>query len=296
MEWYRMAGQEYYFACPVPELKPFEINGTELVEVGLSVPDHQVLACRTLGWVGGEQRQLECWSSPPGVLLKVAGGSDFYIAYDDRTILRVDNDREGERSNGKVRRSRFTKLDREILVGPAMVLALALRGVWCLHGSATLFQDKLTVFLGESGQGKSTLAAYLAANGGPDWRLVADDILPVTIGSAGVRAWPHFPQLKLSSQAQPGPGLPEQLRLDRIFVLAGADEDSMPEIQILPPGQAVQMILRHSAGTRLFDPDLLAKHLSFCAQAAGKVPVYRLVYPHRRDMLPIINELLESLC
>lgn len=296
MACFLLAGQNVCYNYQVPGLEPFETNGTKLVDGWSPVPNAQVLTCCTLGWVGGEQRRVECWSAPPGILLKVAGGCDVYIESGSRSILRINGTKEYVDLSNNDSPSLVTSLDKEILAGPALVLALALRGVWCLHGSAALFQDKLTAFLGESGQGKSTLAAYLAANGGPEWRLVADDILPVSTGSVGVTAWPHFPQLKLSLQEQPGPGLPEQLRLDRICVLSQPDKDQMPELQSLPPGQAVQMILRHTAGTRLYDPDLLAKHLSFCAQAAGKVPVYRLVYPHRREALPIINELLESLC
>jgi hypothetical protein len=56
------------------------------------------------------------------------------------------------------------------------------------------------------------------------------------------------------------------------------------------------MLLRHTAGTRLFEPALLENHLAFSAAAGGKVPVYRLDYPHRKDALPEIKELLVNLC
>ena len=65
----------------------------------------------------------------------------------------------------------------EALLGPPLVLALALRDTWCLHASAVEYGGRVIAFLGESGAGKSTLAAYLA--GQPGVRRVADDILPV---------------------------------------------------------------------------------------------------------------------
>jgi len=297
MPYYCFAGQDINFPYRVLDLESYYIlDGESSALQPLVIPTPLALSCRTIGWVGGEQRQVDIWSAPPGVVLKVAGGSDFYVAPDGRTILRVDKYRKRVEASGKAARSHLTKLDREILVGPALVLALALRGVWCLHGSAALYNDRLTVFLGESGQGKSTLAAYLAAKGDPEWRLVADDILPVTADPAGVKAWPRFPQLKLSRQAQPGPGLPEQINLDRICVLTQAEMDKMPELHSLPQGQAVQSLLRHTVGTRLFDPAFLKGHLAFCAHVAGLVPVYRLDYPHRKEALPRIAELLENLC
>ena len=47
----------------------------------------------------------------------------------------------------------------EALLGPALNLALAWRGVWCLHAGAVLHDGQVIVFLGVSGSGKSTLAA-----------------------------------------------------------------------------------------------------------------------------------------
>jgi hypothetical protein len=107
---------------------------------------------------------------------------------------------------------------------------------------------------------------------------------------------PHFPQLKLSIQAQPGPDLPEDINIERVFVLAKAGGSERPDLQRLPTKEAVQALISHTAGTRMFDPDMLANHLAFCTKAASETPVYRLVYPHRRDVLSEIRELVEKLC
>ncbi len=55
------------------------------------------------------------------------------------------------------------------------------------------------------------------------------------------------------------------------------------------------MLLGHTAGTRMFPPDLLDRHLAFCTSAAGQVPVYSLKYPHRLNALPIVQRRLEEL-
>ena len=295
MQTYRIAGQEFQFPCPVLELAPFEVksaNGdgrtspdeisppSSASDSSQAAPPSLTLLSRTDGLVGGAIRQVETWSAPPGYLLKVAGGSDFYIAPEGQFISHAGSDSTD---------SPWSKLVREIVVGPALVLALALRGVWCMHASAVTCNGNVSAFLGESGQGKSTLASHLS----PRMQLVADDILPVTLTDPGLACWPHFPQLKLPLEAQPSPSLPESLPVNRICQLETAEEISLhPQ----SPSEATQTLLRHTAGTRLFPPDLLSKHLAFSAQAGSKIQLSRLAYPRRMDALPEVQHLLETLC
>ena len=212
--------------------------------------------------------------------IRAAGGSDFYIAPQGQSIHRVGIDEND---------TPWPNLDREILVGPVLVFALAQRGVWSLHASAVTCNGQVIAFLGESGQGKSTLAAYLAST----MQLVVDDVLPVTLTDSGLTCWPHFPQLKLPLDAQPGPFLPESLPVGHICLLDKADDVSLHPVS---SSEATQILLRHTAGTRLFPPTLLSKHLAFCAQTAGKIQLSRLTYPRRMDALPSVKTLLESLC
>jgi hypothetical protein len=291
MACYRLAGQEIHFPGSVPEAALFEItspeNGAaeEAVRFDSALPALTKLISHTEGWVANAQRRAEFWSVSVGFLMRIEGGNDFIIRPDGREIRCASQVQGGEILN---------ETDRQILLGPVIVLALALRGTWSLHASAAIYKDSLILFLGESGQGKSTLAGSLARE--PGWQLAADDILPVSMGTDNVVAWPRFPQLKLPVDAQPGLGLPEQLSISKVCVLSNADVDQMPALERLPASQAVQAYLGHTAGTRLFTPDLLGKHLAFCSQAAGRVPVYRLTYPHRWEALPIVKDLLEKIC
>lgn len=234
------------------------------------------------GFIGNENCNLEVYLSHPGILLRVEGGSDFHISPDGREITRPG--REGQPLEG---------LDREIFLGPALVLARSMRENWCLHASAARFRDTSIAFLGESGYGKSTLAGHLGRSG---WVRVADDILPVTGDADRVLAWPHFPQLKLPEEQQPARLLPESLPLDVICLVAPAGADEFPHVEALTSTEAVTALLSHTAGTRMFWPELLAKHLAFCARAGSQLKAYRLTYPHRRDALPQVQELLEKIC
>jgi hypothetical protein len=107
---------------------------------------------------------------------------------------------------------------------------------------------------------------------------------------------PRFPQLKLPVDAQPGVKLPENLPLTTICVLTHAEPDEMPELQKISTAQTVQALLGHIAGTRLFNAELLSRHLEFSTQAAKKISAYRLIHPHRRDTLPLVREFLEKIC
>jgi len=282
---YRPATQDFRFPVPIAELEPFAISAgadEETVFVSSSFPGNEYpnLISRAEGWVASAQRMVEAYGVESGFLLKVEDCGEYFIAPHGETIGKWDP------------QEKLSQLDREILLGPVIVLALALCNVWSLHASAAMYNENVIAFLGESGTGKSTLAAYLSKQTG--WQLVADDILPVKMNEDEVNALPHFPQLKLPMSEQPGVGLPERLPLKHLCVLERANTDEIPELQKMSAAQTVQAFLGHIAGTRMFNAELLAKHLEFSTQAAAQGTAYKLIYPHRREALPMIKELLEK--
>jgi hypothetical protein len=247
---------------------------------------------RAIGWIGGFEREVEVRKVPAGLLVALDGLSWQLISCAGR-IDRVGPD--GELLDAGEAPPPWSDDDRELVLGPGLVLALALQGTWCLHASGALLGGAAVAFLGESGVGKSTLAAHLGACAQNGWHLVADDILPVTAGEDGAWAWPRFPQRKLSPDAQPGPALPEKLPLAAICDLVPAAPDAVPAAERLPEAAAATALLRQTAGARLFDADLLEAHLAFVAELAARVPVYRLAVPRRREALPAVRETIESL-
>jgi hypothetical protein len=89
------------------------------------------------------------------------------------------------------------------VVGPILGVALAQRGNLVLHGSAVRRDGMALAIVGESEQGKSTLAAALARGG---WGFVADDLVPVTPGP-GPRTIAGYPMVKLFPEAAASLGL-----------------------------------------------------------------------------------------
>lgn len=293
MKLYRFAGQEFSFLQPVPELKPFEITeiqGTaddavpcflsDSSEPGGLSPLHSP-TCQTIGWVAGKLRLVRIYEFSNGTILEIEDGGKFFITSDGQTIGKMDI--QGE----------MAQLDYEVMAGSVFTLALAMRGVWSLHASAAIYKGRLVVILGESGKGKSTLAGYLGETG---WQRVADDILPVASRDDSLLAFPHYPQLKISSESQPWLQLPEQIPVQSICLLMPVNPDDSPALGTMSPGDFVKVMLAHTAGTRLLSPDLLKDHLAFCTRAALQIPTYRLSYPHRKEVLPQVRELLEEIC
>ena len=278
-----------YFKAPVNVIaveftKSLYLENLDISSLSASMPIH------VSGWVGMKFCKFDVRMSSAGVLLNVIGKCSFHIIPSGQGIIKID----GQHIYETEKEDDLSPFDREILLGPVLVLALSMQGTWCLHGSAVVFNDKVIVFLGESGFGKSTLAAYLSKQA--NWQLLADDILPVTLEASGLVGWPHFPQLKLPADAQPGLNWPEQVPISAICLLHPVDAGDQPKIQLLPGLKAIQSLLSHTAGTRLFGETLLEKHLVFCAQAAEHIPVYQLSYPHSKDALPQVKDLLENLC
>lgn len=84
---------------------------------------------------------------------------------------------------------------RAYLLGSVFSVLCHQRGLLPLHASAIRFKLGVAAFLGESGDGKSSLAAHMAARGHP---VVADDICLVETGlGASACVIPSAPWLKL---------------------------------------------------------------------------------------------------
>lgn len=221
------------------------------------------------GWVGQANRFVTCHVGPAGYKLTIEPNITFVVAGNGQRI---------EQATGR------NPLLVQDTFGVALILALALQGTFCLHASAVWVDGQVLAFVGESGRGKSTLAAYLA--GQPGWQLIGDDILPFADGLT----FPRFPQLKLPQQW--AMNLPFSLPLGGVYVLAECPAGTPPSCELLSVAQAGRHLLRHTVASRLFGPQLLSQHFQFCLDWATKLPVYRLTYPRQMSILPELATIL----
>ncbi len=179
----------------------------------------------------------------------------------------------------------------KIASGPALILALALHNVYCLHASAANINGRLCLFLGESGRGKSTLVSYSKFG----LERVCDDVLPVAFNNNRLMALPHFPQLKLGKCDQYGLDWPETCRVKQVFLLNNRGPLS-PSAKIslrrLNKTEVTTAILRHTVAAKLFSSGLLRRHMQFSASVAEASNVTGLDYPMGLAKVPKILELV----
>ena len=118
-----------------------------------------------------------------GALLKIDGCARFLVSSGCRILVEPEKDVSARNI-------------RLFLLGSAFGLLLHQRKLLPLHGNSVQLQDDVAItFVGPSGIGKSTLAAWFHDNG---HRIIADDVSVVEFAGAGVPVvLPGLPRLRL---------------------------------------------------------------------------------------------------
>ena len=184
-----------------------------------------------------------------------------------------------------------------ILAGQVLTILLMLQGELVLHASAVERDGRTIALVGNSGGGKSTLAAMLCLNGAT---LVSDDVLRVTSidglhhcyrGGTSLRLRPTSSALVSTVEAiseltadgrhllRPRPAKDELLPLDGIFLPRLREAGSTLEIRPMTPKNALSALLQYP---RIFDwTDHRTGGLHFLKLAAmvDTVPVCELEVP-----------------
>ncbi|OLE21913.1 MAG: hypothetical protein AUI36_34175 [Cyanobacteria bacterium 13_1_40CM_2_61_4] len=201
---------------------------------------------------------------------------------------------------------------RLLLLGPAFALLLQQRGNLVLHAAAVAVRGAAVGLLGASGSGKSTLAAALHDRG---HRLFADDYIALHQRASGSVVHPGFPQLKLWPDSAAALGHnPDRLprlhpnaekrtrRVTRRFARRPAPvgqlyvltEGDCLQIERLSPRDALIELVRHTYAARLLQQLDASQHFLQCAAVARAVPVARLTYPRRLELLTEVAHLVET--
>ena len=199
------------------------------------------------------------------------------------------------------------------ILGSALGATLFLRRELALHASAVAGPEGAIVFIGDSGWGKSTLAASLYARG---YRMIADDIVAIRNVGGVHLIYPGLPEFKLwpdtllslgedhTALPEVFPGEEKRVRvvhdgvqcqpipLKRLYVLARGAEHA---ISPLSPVNAALELIRHTYGVLILHAIMPAQHFLQCTALVQSVPV-RLF--SRRNMtlaeLPALLDLVEG--
>ena len=199
-----------------------------------------------------------------------------------------------------------------LYLNQVMPLALSRQGKLVLHGSAVDIGGQGVAFLGDSGRGKSTLAASFATEG---TRFLTDDgLLLEWVGDRcmilpshpSIRLWEDSqdalvgasvamaPAVSFTSKARflAGPGIAfcdEARPLRRVFFL-GEGDALAPTIEPLRPAEALIELVKHSFLLDIEARDMLARHFDDLTRLA-ELPIYfRLDYPRRYNALAAVRE------
>jgi hypothetical protein len=202
---------------------------------------------------------------------------------------------------------------RAALLGPALAVLLEQRGFLVLHASVVQVGARAIAFLGDSGWGKSTIAAALHARG---HRLVSDDHAVLRFTATGVEVSSAFPQFKLWPDAaralghdpamlpfvepgfekrarriEDGFTVEERLPLARLFLL---DAGEAVAISPLSSRDAFLALVRHTYGIEWTHEHSGGRQFQQRAELARRVPVQQLSRPWDLGALGRVVALIES--
>jgi len=201
------------------------------------------------------------------------------------------------------------------LLGRALSFALVKQGFEPIHATAIVLDGSALAFLGESGYGKSSLAAGFLGAG---HRLLTDDLLLISQLSEHPEAHPGPPRIKLfpwvarRCLGMTDVGVPmtngshklvlplgehhhhnRPAPLRTIYALSGPREVFRKQrisIATLSPREAFVELMRHTFNYVVADPKRLQQLFSKSQQLASRVPVKRISYPRDLDLLPEVRE------
>jgi hypothetical protein len=184
---------------------------------------------------------------------------------------------------------------QQCIIGPVFAVLLHQKKHLILHASAVSLDGEAVIFLGNSGDGKSTIAASLLELG---HQFLADDIVAVqTAGVSHPLIFGGFPHLKLWPDATGGlevqadalspihPDLVKKVLRDSFdFKLRATSlrtayilrESDAPEPRITPvaPQKALVEIVRYSFLARLLDKmDNSVQHFEQASSLVNRVPI-----------------------
>jgi hypothetical protein len=198
------------------------------------------------------------------------------------------------------------------LLGQVLSFCLLARGLEPLHATAVVIEGAAIALLGGCGYGKSTLAATFLSRGYP---LLTDDVLVLEFAEHSVLAHPSLPRIKLLPDSttslfnglQPIPM--NRLTSKKIFQLSSAQHISrnipLRSIYLLPKSSGSSISIRRVRGRTSFlplisntfnstvvGPERLKQQFAFASRLASLVPIKRLAYPKRLDLLPSVVDAL----
>ncbi|MBA3974972.1 MAG: hypothetical protein C0504_12245 [Candidatus Solibacter sp.] len=246
---------------------------------------------------------LHFFRAPDGYLLRFPGLAEFTVSHEGRVLAE-------SALHGTTRAT-----VEHLYLNQVLPLAWSRQGKLVFHGSAVEIGAGAAAFLGESGRGKSTIAAAFTAAGR---RFLTDDGLRVELAGNKLFAYPSHPSIRLwedSQEALLGGDIRfappvdytskarilagESLRfcdeprpLQRVYFLR---DDGVEDAVTTPmsPGEALMELTKHSFLLDIEERELIANHFDRLARMVAQPVFRRLDYPRRYDELGMVRAAIE---
>ncbi len=215
-----------------------------------------------------------------------------------------------------VRWRRLSEVHDDVLItyllGQALSFCLVARGIEPLHATSVAVDRGAVAFLGDSGLGKSTLAAALVAHG---CRLVTDDVLAVSFEGDLAMAWPSLPRLKLTPESADAVfqgrralpmnaftskmifTLPREQHADQavplraLYIITGEASEAVT-IRPVTGRAAMLAIVRHTFNDSILHPARARQQLEFARRLASRTAVRALSFARRLPELSTVADRL----
>jgi hypothetical protein len=188
-------------------------------------------------------------------------------------------------------------------------------GYLVLHASSVLVDGQAVAIIGQSGDGKSTLATYLASNGSS---LLTDDCLVLRKdesdgkwlaepGYASVRLWSdssealgidddaltefaHYTDKRRTSRSVNMRHARHRTSLAACFVLSPATESGQPVIKPLTTGDSLWTLVQAVFRLDPANPELNRREFGALMDVMASVRLYSLSYERDYALLPAVRE------
>jgi hypothetical protein len=234
---------------------------------------------------------------------------EFLIAPDGRTIIyRLRAQMPGD--------AFFT-----YLISQTLSFALLKQGREPLHATVVGVHGKAIAFLGDCGQGKSSLAAAFLREG---HLLLTDDLLVVSDSDGRLLAHPGPSRIKLYpdiARVLLGPlchGVPINPHTPKLVIPlpSSVSSEAMPLVAMYVLGRgsgrrASEAVTLHSLSQRkaflhltentfnsvIVSPERLTRQFELAGRLASRVPMKLLTYPRKLEQLPaVLDAVLQDMC
>ena len=242
--------------------------------------------------------------SGDGYILRFPDLADFEVSADGKEVVAYP---AGEDDDATV---------EHLYINQMVPLALSRQGRPTFHASVVTVPGGVVAFLGQSGMGKSTLAASFALNGSS---FLSDDALLVEETNSGCEVQPSHPSIRLWEDsvdqlvdANSSTSIPISYST-KARLLAGdaltysAEPQRLLAAYVLESNDAAEVAIRTLSGLDrhmawvhnsflldIEDPELLKQHFDWTHRISSAVATFALDYPRDYGNLPDVRNAVQQ--